>query len=675
MNRYIKYISAPALYALGLTGVLVLFSELWRLLLLIFSRELAAPVPAGVLLEAFLVGIRFDFKVISVVVLIVFVAGTIPLIDISRCRMARMVNFFLLGLLAAVMFFIHLVDIEFFGFFNARLNGSALLWNDTSGDVLSMVWSSFPVIRYLLLYAAILTLFLFIIRRLLNGVLALTGETGLWVNLIYIPGILAVLVLGSIGRIYEVAPMRWGMAYFSQYDFANQLALNPAYTFVRDILHDANQREHLRELVDLITAPGAEQMVRDMLDAPPDHPDIPIRRMKREVRIVDPPEIPPNVILIVMESYGASRINCLKSEYPYNLTPGFDYIAGKGILFTNFYSSGTHTCIGLFSTLCGTPHLFGKTMIKQVRGYTTYWSLPDILREKGYRTLFYTTQDPHYDNMQGFLRANGMTDISSVFDYDDSLVMSWLGVPDHVMFDRAYDELRRLAVAGGRFFATLLSSSHHGPYTFPDVPIEYIPASEKESAELNALKYSDWSLVRFFKRIEQDSAFANTLIFVTSDNGIKYRPTSELDISMIQIPFYVYNTDWNLEHGIKSDRIGCQLDILPTVMGMLKLDYDNYSFGVDLLDSTSLVEDFAFSTSWYNVAFIQDSVCFMMRLGTDYEILFHLSDKTTNIAAQYPELTAEMRRKAGAIYESAFYNQQLPLRHRHSYGSIAREKP
>ncbi len=662
MKHIGKYISASALYAGSMVLLLLLFSELWRFILMLHSHDLSSAIPSFILLKSFLIGARFDLRVISPVVLLLFLLGTIPFLDISRSRFIRKVNSILLGVIAAVIFFLHLVDIDFFSYFNSRLNGSALLWSDRPGDIFSMIWHSYHVIWSLLLYLVILFAFLFLVRFITNRILQSTGKTSGWITLLYIPVVVIPLVIGSIGRIHEVAPMRWGLAFFSEYNFANQLALNPVYTFARDVFYDAGKRHHIEQLVNEITFPEAEQITAKLLGVSFDTQQQPRPRLVRHVSVTPENSNPPNVIVIIMESFASSKIGCLKSKYPYDLSPRFDSLSQHGILFTNCYSSGTHTYSGLFTTLYGTPHLFGKVLMKQVQGHYHYWGLPSILSKKGYETLFFTTQDPHFDNMQGFLMAHGVKHVYSVFDYGKEKALSWLGVPDHVMFDYAHDRLRELAQSGKRFFAALLTGSNHAPWFIPDVPFEHIPDSEKRHMELNAFKYSDWALGRFIEQIAGDSVLDNTLIVVTADNGFKYDVTTDLDISILQIPLFLYNTSWGDSVGIRSDRLGCQFDILPTVMGQVGLSYDNYSFGTDLLDSNSTGTDFVFSTRWYEVGYIEDGYYLILRLNhVRPPSLFKLTDKTTDLAGELPEKVEEYKRKALAIYQTAFYNLHRPI--------------
>ncbi len=625
------------------------------------ANELAETVPSAFLLKSFLIGIRFDFRVVSIIMIPLFILSAIPGHDLVTSRTMRKIGFIYISIVTTIMFFLHMVEIEFFLFFNTRLNGSALIWFDSPGDTLTMVWSSFPVLPYLLLYGAITTAFILLIRSYRNWVVQNVGPSSKVITLVWLPIVLAVFILGSIGRIYKDAPMRWGIGYFCEYNFANQLSLNPTDTFMRDVFYDTHKREQVQKLVDKWRQDDEEAVVRRLLAVSSDTENLGTRRLLRRVRFDQPNPDPPNVLLIMMESFGSTKVGCLLNEYPYDLTPGFDSLVKSGVLFTRFYSSATHTGPGLFNIMTGTPHIFGKVMFKQVEGHTSYNALPEILRNYGYRTLFFTTQDPHYDNMQGFLRANGMMEISSVDDYHDSLVLSWLGVPDHVMFDHAHKRLKELAQSDQKFFATLLSTSHHSPYLIPDAPFEHIPDSEPRHRDLNAMKYSDWAMTRLVRSIMDDPDFNNTLILVTADQGFKFEVCHELDISMIQVPLFVYHTDGHLPAGVRNDRVGSQLDFLPTILGQLQLDYDNYSFGKDLFDTLTPVQDFAFATSWYNIGYIEDDFFFTMHADKDVEYLFKLPDKQTNLLEQHPDIAARLKHRALSIYGKAFYDQQIPI--------------
>jgi len=650
-----RYISGPAIYFLSLAVMLTLFFELWRLVMLIMLDEASSGVPLSVLARSFAEGARFDFAIASYIALPLYLLGVIPMIEISRRRWSRRLHFILLGLVTAVVFFLHLVDIPFYEFFNARLNGTALLWTDTPGFMISMVWDSYPVIGYLLLYAVILILFLYLVRALARNIFDKTTPTPVWINLCWLPLVALVLFIGARGRLEEKAPLRWGVAYFSSYDFANQLALNPTFTFLHDAVYNASHQSRTLELMDEISTADDQAITRGLLGLPPDPES---ERIVRPVRFENQNDDPPNVIVVIMESFGSTRIGALEHRWPHDLSPCFDSISERGWLFTNFYSNGMHTYTGLFCTLFGYPHLIGKMLLKQVVGRNHFYGLPQILHERGYATSFFTTHDPHFDNMQGFMRANGIEHVFSLFDYDPFEKLSTLGVPDHVMFERAVKELS--AKNDRPFFATLLTGSNHGPWIVPDVPFERIPDTLDEAPRLNAFKYSDWALGQFLSRIEDDPAFANTLVLVTADNGVPWRARTDLDLTQFQVPLLMYNTDWPDTAGQRIDRLGSQMDIVSTVMGMVGLDYDNYTFGSDLLDSTGDGERFVHLSEWQKIGFIQGDHYHIDRLNGPSS-LYNLNDPTVDRADSLALVGDKMRKNGRAIFTTAYRNAHRPL--------------
>jgi len=661
MNINTRYISSSAVYILATAVLLTLFFEFWRFVLMLFSHELASGVPAGVLLKSFVVGARFDFRTTSIMLVPLALVAVLPGVDIARHPIVRRVHYLVTVVMASIVFFFHLVDIEFFRFFHTRLNGSALLWEDSPGDVVSLVWSTYPVIRMIIMWIVVTAAFALILKWLLNRIVVRNTPSPWPTNLLFLPLLAVVLTMGTLGRIWETAPMRWGLAYFSEYDFANQLTLNPTYQFVRDVFYDSTHREKIDRLVAEIEDPQARFIAADLIGVDSTVAADTTRRMVRPVRFDPPNPDPPNVILVLMESFGSTKIDCMRSKYPYELTPRFDALADRGILFTNVYSGGTHTYAGLLTTLYGVPHLFGKVIMKQVGGHGFFEGLPSILRRHGYHTIFGTTQDPHFDNMQGFVRAHGVMDVIGLYDYDRSDEYSWLGVPDHVMFDTAFVRLKQYAEDDRKFFATLLTASHHGPWFIPDVLFEHIPESENRHMELNSLKYSDWALGRFVEMVQQDSAFDNTLIVVTSDNGYIWEPYTDLDPSILQIPLLLLEPGSKPGDGIRIDRVGTQYDIVPTVMGRLRLDYDNYTLGNDKLDSTAEGSDFAMSTRWYEIGFVQDHYYLVTRQNGGVETLYDLDNPGRNLLDSLPEIAADMRHKVLALYQTAYREMYMPL--------------
>jgi phosphoglycerol transferase MdoB-like AlkP superfamily enzyme len=655
LKERFRFISNVALYYLALAVTLAVFFELWRLLTLLQLRERVASVPLSIVAQSFLVGLRFDFAVACYIVLPLMLLGILPFIDVGRLRWVRWFNTALLLPIAAFAFYLCLSDIEFFKFFNTRLNGMALEWIDTPGFVANMLWETFPIIRYTLLFLIVFIPFVLLIRKLQRWTLIDRRPSPVWMNLAYLPLIAGILVLGGRGRIEEKAPLTWGEAYFSEYGFANLLALNPVFTFVRDAFYDRGTKEQVAERMQAISRPDATKTARQMLGLPADD-SLCGRRLSKQVQFSPENADPPNVIVIIMESFGSRGIGCLKPSFPYDLSPHFDSLANQGLLFTNIYSAGNHTYAGIMGTLYGYPTVPGGSIMKLYTSENSFWGLPSILKEHDYQTLFFCTHDPQFDNMQGFLMSNGVKRVYSLFDYANDEKLSTLGVPDHVMFDHAIEFIKKNH-AGKRFFATLLTATNHGPWRIPDVPFERVPASDPLSEPLNAYKYSDWALGHFLRQIEHDPAFAHTIIIVTADNGVLVNPKYDLDLSQYEIPILILGTDGEVPAGTRVNRLGSQTDILATTMGLMRLNYEDRSFGKNLLDTlatNSSPADFALFSEGYTVGYVESDHYLIARVG-GRSSLYDLT-RDADVTSKDSTLARTFEMKALSLFQTAYFN-------------------
>ncbi len=654
-----KRIPSSVLYAVGTAFLFTLFFELWRIILLIRLPKSSVVIPKLILLQSFLVGLRFDFAISSYIGMSLFLLFLIPFLNPMKRGSSFAFNRWFVGILAFLTFFMHLADIEFYRMFNSRLNGIALQWMDSPGMMIGMIWETYPVIPYLILFSIVLTLFILTHNSFLRFLRKRQTASSIWSTLIWSPFVFLLFFIGGRGRIEEKAPLNWGVAYFSRYDRANQLALNPTFTFLRDAVYDASAKENTHALMKKIAIPEADSVTRSLLGPSTDETDIKISRF---VRSKHQGRTPKNAILIIMESFGATRIGVLDNRFPYRLSPYFDSLASRGLLFTRFYSAGCHTYTGIFCTLSGYPTLLGKSIMKQLTGQSKFYGLASILRDNGYESVFFTTHDPHFDNMQGFLKSNGINRVFSLFDYDSSEKLSTLGVPDHIMFDRAIMELHKLS--DQPFFATLLTSSNHGPWIVPDVPFGELPESEPDKQRLDAFKYSDWALGQFIRKIRSDSLLAtNTIIMITADNGMLFEPQIDMDLTQYHIPLLILHPDSTIGHRL--NMIGSQVDIPATLLGMLDLEYQDLTFGRDLLNPNRPGEEFAQFSEWDHISVVTKDWFHIERLNGPQSLyrVDTLTGRTIgpDVIEIEPEIGNRMQLMGHSIFQTAYFNISRPV--------------
>ena len=127
------------------------------------------------------------------------------------------------------------------------------------------------------------------------------------------------------------------------------------------------------------------------------------------------------------------------------ITPNFDRLASEGLLFSRFFSNGTHTHQGMFATMGCFPNLPGFEYLMQTpEGSHDFSGLPQLLNSRGFDNLYVYNGDFAWDNQSGFFGRQGMSHFIGRFDFKNPIVFdpTW-GVSDQDMFDRAAEELVR----------------------------------------------------------------------------------------------------------------------------------------------------------------------------------------------------------------------------------------
>ena len=561
------------LYIIG-----VVFFEFFRLVFLLKNFNLASSIPSRILVKSFLVGWRFDTVITCYIIAPFFIIGNLQVFGLFNSKLFRNILFGILILLFGVAYFLCLVDIEFFKEFNSRLNFYAAGWFDTPRFILKMLWEMYPVVQYSILFILITIGFVLAVKYIFKKTDDFQYKPGIIQRITYFFVFAFLIFVGIRGRLQHKSPIRWGNAYFSTYNFANQMALNPIFTLGNAIIENKKSQKETGTFSYFPDVSNACTQTRKLLKINLGNNSG--QSLTRKITFNEKNRIKYNVVLILIESFASSFIGVQGAEI--DLTPNFNKLSENSILFTNFFSDGTHTYNGLFSSLTGLPNPPGQSILKRTIGQQEFPGLGSILRDNGYETCFFCPHDPVFDNMAGFLKNNGFNRISGEADYDKKFVLSTLGVSDHIMFEKVAGELSK--ITDKPFFAFILTATNHGPWILPNVDFGKVNANSAEDAQrFNAFKYSDWALNRFIELSRKQNYFRNTIFVITGDHGRLHNPKYDLDISEVHIPLLIYAPSIIGDRPRKIHAYGGQVDILPTIMGILKLDYSDRTLGRDLL--------------------------------------------------------------------------------------------
>lgn len=590
---------------------------------------------------SFLMGLRFDVVISGYILLLPALILSVMAIWNKWNELVYRGVFYWILTLFTISFVICAADIPYFNQFFSRFTIGAFAWIDSPYFVMSMIIEEPKY--YLILIPLVILVVVF--YKLLHRIFFAKKETSVirsvWIRIMISVVMIAMMLVGIRGRIERKSPIRIGSAYFCQNPFLNQLGLNPVFTLMRSYLDEQDKRNRK---IHFMPDDKAIEIVQDQLNIDRIKFNSPIAR---EVIPDSISQKPPNVVLVIMEGMSAAKMS--RHGNPYHLTPFLDSLANHSYYFENIYTAGKHTFNGIFGALFSFPALYRQHPLKEIKRYN---GLGSTLHELGYSTIYFTTHDGQFDNVEGFLRANDFNRIVSKKDYPSKEVKTTLGVPDDFLFEFAITELDALSRKDQPFFAAIMTASDHGPYYIPDY---FTPRSSE--IKLQIVEYADWSLQKFVRLAAQKEWFNNTIFVFVADHGAPLTAAYDISLDYFHTPLIFYAPGLFKQTAV-FDCIGGQIDIFPTLMGLLRLPYINNSPGVDLIQSN---RPFIFINDDDKIG-ILDRQNLLILNSKKCDALYHYRNSdTTNYANKYPELVNEMAIYARAnlqVFQSMLNNHQ-----------------
>ncbi|MEO6034856.1 MAG: LTA synthase family protein [Verrucomicrobiota bacterium] len=587
MNRSNSFAGSFA----GLLVPLLIFLAAWlavfefmRLILVIATWSHHGDATFALMFQSFLRGARFDLSM-GAKCGIIFAVWMIwrP----SPARWEKRLVFGAFALMALVSIFALIAEVEFYKEFEQRLGRLTFEYFSTKSEhnaiIAGMIWHGYPVVRWTLACFAIWLLFIWLIRPLFfkkpeeNTPIGIQfAVTVLW---------LAISVVAFRGGLQQ-SVLRWGDGYFSQNTYVNQMAQNGLFTLVDALRHPESKQKLAAQWERALPQEKAAEIARQLTLLPGE------KLVEPETHVLlrtSPPSSialkrPHNVVVVIMESFTARF--CGATGAKFRATPNYDALAKEGILFDRAFSVGTHTAQGVYGTLCSFPHLPDfETMMKQPLGQQSFRSLPAILGEQGFETLFLYNGLFSWDNKEGFFRNHGMQRFIGRNDYKNPTFVDpdW-GVSDLDVFNRAVQEFSDMARRKKPFLGVVLTLSNHSPFNLPKIPgLLPIEGGGEQNQRLNGVHYADWAVGEFIKAARKTSWFDDTIFVFTGDHGFGVPPNlTELGLLHMHVPILFYGpailgTQHETRHTVAS-----QLDILPSILGILGNDAVHQSFGRDL---------------------------------------------------------------------------------------------
>ena len=296
-----------------------------------------------------------------------------------------------------------------------------------------------------------------------------------------------------------------------------------------------------------------------------------------------------NVVVLIVESFGREYIGALNEtlengQYK-GYTPHVDSLVSHSTTFRYSFCNGRKSIDGMPSILSSIP-MFVEPFFLTPASMNQVSGIASLLAGEGYETAFFHGAQRGSMGFMAFARSTGFQQYYGREDYNDDPRFG--GDDDFDGMWAIWDEpflqyyATKMSEMKEPFMTAVFTASSHHPY---HVPEQYKDVYPEEGIEIHkCIRYTDMAIGKFFEKASHEPWFKNTIFVLTSDHtNLSDHPFYQTDIGGFCSPIIIYDPSQPV--GEMQDKIAQQIDILPTVMGMLHYQKPYFGFGIDLLNT------------------------------------------------------------------------------------------
>lgn len=506
-------------------SLLAIFSlSVWLILRLVLTLELGpTQLSLGDLLGTLFVGLWFDLATLCYLVAPwLLISALVP----QAWRQHRWFVKVRWGFMFVWMFalvFTAVAEYIFWQEFSTRFNFIAVDYLVYTHEVIGNIRESYPVPFIVLVIAIFVLLILQTLNKKLNLKSQAPQRKSRW----------GLLLIAVILPIISYQFVNVDQMQFSNNSYANELAGNGVFTFSA-----AARRNELDYNAFYKTIPEAEakttlkglgvtRVNSDLNPAPHDDDSEHLGPFKRK---------PKNVVLVMVESLSADYLGAYGNQQ--QLTPYLDQLAKQSLVFDRVFATGTRTVRGLDALSVAIPPIPGQAVVHRPNS-DHLATLGEFLEAQKFSTFFIYGGYGVFDSMNTYFRGNDYKVVDRT-DFDKSTIQSenvW-GVDDESLFNNALKMIDMSQQQGQPFFAHIMTTSNHRPFTFPEGKID-LPQGHREGA----VKYTDYAIGQLIESARGKPWFKDTLFVIVADHCASAAGKTKLPVDKYHIPVMFYAPD------------------------------------------------------------------------------------------------------------------------------------
>ena len=563
-------------------------------------------------------------------------------------------------LIAAILLvFFYVIDFQHFDYLHQRLNASVINYTEDAKISANMVWETYPVWTMLGMIIFCSAALYLLVLRFYKFMKIRAYNGGIIFKIVAGVVFTLLLGLGLFGK-FNQYPLRWSDAFTFKDDFKANLALNPLQSFL-STMQFRNSSFDLAKVKD-----DYPLMAKYLNVTNPDGKTLNYNRIHEAIG----EKRTPNVVVVICESFSSYKSGV--GGNPLNTTPFFDELSENGILFDRCFTPAYGTARGIWATITGIPDVEYPNTSSRNPAYVNQHSI--IADYKNYKKLYFIGGSSSWANIRGLLTNNiPQLDLYEEENFKSEANDVW-GISDKRLFMESNAILKQQTKP---FFAVIQTADNHRPYTIPEedkatFTLENHPEDTlkkygfQSNEELNAFRYMDYAIKTFIEAAKKEAYFNNTIFVFIGDHGIKGdagalfpQAWEAQGLTSYHVPLLFYGP--SLVKPARFDFTCSQLDLLPSVSALANISFINSTLGKNLFDT--LAPDVRFK----NNAFIFDPGIKSIGMVTDEYSYSHnllsgkeeyYSSKDNLPLAKTPEVDEdkkELKLITEAYYETARY--------------------
>lgn len=300
-----------------------------------------------------------------------------------------------------------------------------------------------------------------------------------------------------------------------------------------------------------------------------------------------------NVVILIVESFGREFIGAYNESLDggnyRGYTPFVDSLYQHCLSFDYTFANGRKSIDGMPSILASIP-MFIEPFVLTPASMNKVSGIAGELGKKGYSSAFFHGAENGSMGFQAFARNSGFKQYYGRTEFNQDT--RFRGDKDFdgtwAIWDEPFLQFYALKMSEMHepFVTSVFTASSHHPFA---VPAEYARTYPEEGSNPlhKCIRYTDHALREFFETAKSQPWYNNTIFVLTSDHTNQPDHAQyKTDLGLYGAPILFFDPSGTLIPAGRRHCIAEQIDIMPSVLGLLGYDQPYVAFGQDLFHTS-----------------------------------------------------------------------------------------